>query len=106
MSVMCPTLLTLIGPVDMGRSLADRIRAVRLLKGWTRETLARRAGVSVSSLKRFENTGRASLELVLKVAHALARLEEFNKLFQPSPAQSIEDLETRSRKPDRKRGRI
>lgn len=103
---MCPTLLTLVGPVDMGKSLAGRVRVVRLLKGWTRETLAKRAGVSASSFKRFENTGRASLELVLKVAHALARLEEFNKLFQPPPAQSIEELESRSGKPDRKRGRI
>ena len=90
----------------MGKSLADRAKALRLLKGWTRNTLARRAGVTAASLKRFETTGKASLELVLKVAHALARLEEFSKLFQPPAAQSIEELEQRVTSPVRKRGCI
>ena len=96
----------MVGPAELGKSLADRARELRLLKGWTRETLARRAGVSAASLKRFETTGKASLELVLKVAHALARLAEFNKLLQPPPAQSIEELEERTAKAGRKRGRI
>jgi transcriptional regulator with XRE-family HTH domain len=98
-------MLTLLSPAEMGRSLADRAKALRLSKGWTRETLATRAGVSPASLKRFESTGMASLELVLKVATALSRLEEFSKLFQPPPAQSIEQLERRSAGPGRKRGR-
>lgn len=100
------TLLSLIGPADMGKSLADRARDLRLLKGWTRNTLAHRAGVTPASLKRFEATGKASLELVLKVAHALARLDEFSKLLQRPVAQSIEELEHRSTTPIRKRGRI
>ena len=99
-------MLTLLGPAGMGKSLADRAKALRLLKGWTRETLAKRAGISPSSLKRFETTGKASLELVLKLAHALSRLDEFGKLFQPPTAQSIEELERRGTKPVRKRGRI
>ena len=98
--------LSLVGPAEMGKSLAGRARALRLVKGWTRNTLARRAGVTAASLKRFETTGRASLELVLKVAHALARLEEFSKLFAPPAAQSIEELEQLAAKPLRKRGRI
>ncbi len=103
---MNQTTLTLLSPGEMGKSLADRVKALRLLRGWTRDTLAKRAGVSASSLKRLETTGRASLELVLKVAHALARLDEFNKLLQPPPAQSIEELERHAAKPGRKRGRI
>ena len=99
-------MLSLLGPSEMGKSLADRVRALRLLKGWTRETLARRAGVSTASLARFERTGKASLELVLKVSHALARLEEFSRLLQPPAAQSIEELEARAGRPARKRGRI
>ena len=103
---MNPTMLTLLGPGEMGKSLADRAKALRLGKGWTRETLASRAGVSVSSFKRFETTGKASLELVLKVAGALARLDEFGRLLQPPPARSIEELERRAAKPIPKRGRI
>ena len=103
---MNATTLTLLGPGEMGASLADRAKALRLLKGWTRETLARRAGVSASSLKRFETTGKASLALVLKISHALARLDEFGKILQPPPAGSIEELQRRAAKPGRKRGRI
>jgi len=103
---MNATLLTLLSPAEMAQSLADRLRALRLFKGWTRATLAQRAGVSAASLKRFEITGKASLELVLKTAHALARLEEFNRLFLPPPAHSIEELEQRTGKPARKRGRV
>ena len=103
---MSATMLSLVSPSEMGKSLADRAKALRLLKGWTRNTLAQRAGVTTASLKRFETTGKASLELVLKIAHALARLEEFDKLLQPPTAQSIEELERRVAKPLRKRGRI
>ena len=103
---MNTTMLTLLSPVEAAKSLAERAKALRLQKGWTRDTLATRAGVSPASLKRFETTGRASLELVLKVAHALSRLEEFSKPFQPPPAESIEQLERRAGKPGRKRGHI
>lgn len=101
-----PMNLTLLTPNEHAKALADRARTLRLLKGWTRATLAERAGVSPASLKRFENTGQASLKLVLEVAHALNRLDEFDHLFQPPPAQSIEELEQRATKPTRKRGRM
>lgn len=100
------TTLSLIGPSEMGKLLADRTRALRLLKGWTRSTLAKRAGVTPASLKRFEATGKASVELVFKVAHALGRLDEFSKVLQPPAARSIEELEQLSAGPARKRGSI
>ena len=103
---MNPTMLTLLRPGEMGSLLGDRAKALRLGKGWTRATLAQRAGVSASSLKRFETTGKASLELVLKVAGALARLDEFGRLLSPPAARSIEELERRAAKPLPKRGRI
>ncbi len=99
-------MLSLLTPLEISRSLGNRTREQRLLQGWTRVTLAKRAGVSAASLKRFETTGKASLELVLRVAHALARLEEFGKLLQSPPARSMDELERRSATSLRKRGRI
>jgi transcriptional regulator with XRE-family HTH domain len=99
-------MLTLKTPTETARALAQQTKSLRLLKGWTRATLAERAGVSPSSLKRFEQTGKASVELVLKVAHALGRLDEFDKLFQPPPARSLAELEQRAAKPALKRGRF
>lgn len=98
--------LTLKTPAEMAAALAQQAKALRLLKGWTRATMAQRAGVTASSLKRFEQTGKASVELVLKLAHALGRLDEFGKFLQPPPARSMAELEQRAAKPVRKRGRI
>lgn len=95
----------LTDPVEMGRLLAERTKALRLFNGWTRDTMAQKAGVTPSSLKRFETTGRASLELVLRVVHALSMLEEFRKLLLPPPARSMDELERLSARPVRKRGR-
>ncbi len=95
-----------IGPTDVAQALAQRAKAVRLLQGWTQATLARRAGVTLASYRRFEATGKSSLELVLKVAHALGRLDEFASLLAPPPASSIEELDARAAPsiPKRKRG--
>lgn len=103
---MSAAMLTLTGPSEMAEALAGRARGLRLLRGWTQATLARRAGVTVASYRRFETSGKASLELVLKVALALSRLEEFEQLFQPPPARSIEELERRAAGPTRKRGSV
>ena len=99
-------MLILKTPAETARAMAQQAKALRLLKGWTRATLAGRAGVTPSSLKRFEQTGKASVELVLKVAHALSRLDEFDKLLQPPSAQSMAELERRAAKPAPKRGRL
>ncbi len=43
--------------------------------------MAERSGVSLGSLKRFENTGKISLEFLLKLMHLLGRLHEFDQLL-------------------------
>lgn len=97
--------MSLFTPAEAARSLAERARSLRLANLWTRETLALRAGVTSASLKRFERTGKGSLELVLKVAHALGRLEEFSRLLAPAEARSIAELERRASLPSPRRGR-
>jgi transcriptional regulator with XRE-family HTH domain len=95
----------LTGPTDVPRILADRAKTLRLTRGWTQATLAHRAGVTTASYRRFETSSMASLELVLKVAHALGRLNEFADLLKPPPASSIDELAARTAsKPQRKRG--
>ena len=43
--------------------------------------MAERSGVSFGSLKRFESTGKISLEFLLKLMHLLDRLNEFDQLL-------------------------
>lgn len=98
-------LLTLVSPADVGRDLGSRVRELRLLQDWSRQTLASRAGVSPASLKRFENTGQASLDLVLRVAHALGRLADFEDLLAVTAPGTLAELERQARNRPRKRGR-
>lgn len=92
-------------PEDVALVLAERLRALRLLAGYKRTTLARRAGVSAASLKRFENTGKVSLERLLLLCHVLERLEDFDDVLAAPPARTMAELEARSERPLPKRGR-
>jgi transcriptional regulator with XRE-family HTH domain len=103
---MLPPLLSLETPHEASRSLAERAKALRLHRAWTRATLARRAGVSAASLKRFETSGAASLELVLRLAFAMGCLGDFAQAFQVPEAASLAELEARYERPVRKRGRV
>lgn len=47
----------LVTPEEMARSLADRLQQLRLMRAWKQSSLARRAGISPASLRRFEQTG-------------------------------------------------
>ena len=93
-------------PESVSAKLAARIKDIRLARGWKQATLAQRSGVSLASLRRFEESGKVSLQSLLDLAFALNRLDDFDTLFQPPPASSIAELEARENKPQRKRGRI
>jgi len=93
-------------PEQVSKKLAARAKALRLARGWKQSTLAERSGVSLASLRRFEDSGRISLESLLDLAFALNRLDDFDVLFQPPRAASIAELERAEQRPTRKRGRI
>ncbi len=92
-------------PGEIARILSIRLRELRLHNGWKRATLAVRSGVTESSLKRFERTSKVSLENLLKLCHALGRLQEFDRLLLPPVARTLAELEKRQGKPLPKRGR-
>lgn len=92
-------------PEQAALDLAARLRHLRLAQGWKQSTLAERSGVSLASLRRFEASGRVSLESLLALAFALHRLDDFEALFQPPPASTLAELEAAETRPARKRGR-
>jgi len=97
--------IQLHNPDEIASLLAERVRAERLRREWKQETLAERSGVSLPTIRRYERTGRTSLENMLKLCHALGRLDEFADLLKPPPASSIDELAARTAsKPKRKRG--
>ena len=92
-------------PQEVQKELANKIRVLRLDAGWKQSTLAERSGMSLASLRRFEQSGQISLESFLKLTHALKRLEEFTDVLAPLPAQSIAELE-KQEKAQKQRGSI
>jgi HTH-type transcriptional regulator/antitoxin HipB len=93
-------------PEQVSHKLAARFKVLRLAKGWKQITLAERSGVSLASLRRFEDSGRISLQSLLDLAFALNRLDDFDLLLQPPRASSIAELEAAEQRVARKRGRV
>lgn len=83
----------LLTPEDAAQQLAEKVRALRLARNWKQATLAERSGVTLASLRRFERTGQASLQNLLKLVFAMGRLADFEPLLQPPIAGSISELE-------------
>jgi transcriptional regulator with XRE-family HTH domain len=57
------------------------LKKIRKEKGYSQTELAKRSGVSLGSLKRFENSGNISLESLLMLSEILDRIEDFDLLF-------------------------
>ena len=68
-------------PFEVSKGLAKRFRTIRKQLKLSQKEMAERSGVSLGSLKRFENTGKISLESLLKLMHLLGRLNEFDQLL-------------------------
>ena len=89
----------------MGIHLAKQVQAKRLSMNWSQKTLSERSGVSFGVLKKFERTGKISLESLLKIAMALGVLENFKDLFKEIPLEHFLSLDDLMKDKTRKRGR-
>jgi transcriptional regulator with XRE-family HTH domain len=67
-------------PREVLQDLAARFKRRRLATNLTQEGLARRSGVTWSSLKRFERTGLIALDSLLRLALVLDCLRDFNQV--------------------------
>lgn len=77
---------------EINTDLANRMVQLRKRKKITQEELARRSGVALASLRRFERTGEVSLKSFTKLAIALEVDHELDELFTQVPFASIEEV--------------
>ena len=96
--------IQILTPVAAQRTLADRVRDARIAMRLKQKTLADRAGVTLATLRRFEQKGEISLKYLMRICNALGRLDEFDQLLKPPPAASMAELESWVATPRRKRG--
>ena len=78
-------------PAEVLNSTAAKFRKLRKKAGLSQVEFAERSGVSLGSIKRFESSGKISLESFLKLLHILGRLNEFDGILMPG--DEMEDIE-------------
>lgn len=77
---------------EINVDIAKRMVAIRRRRKISQKELAKRSGVSLGSLKRFEQTGEISLLSLTKLSIALGLEDEMEKLFSQVPFNSIEEI--------------
>ena len=81
-----------IDGTEINNDIAQKIVRLRKRKKITQKQLAARSGVSLGSLKRFEQSGEISLQSLTKIAIALDVENELEDLFNNVPFASIEEV--------------
>ncbi len=84
--------LKLKTPKEINQDMAKRIRNIRKKQKITQVRLSEKSGVSLGSVKRFENTGEISLLSLTKIAFALEMEDELDELFSKVTYQSIQEV--------------
>lgn len=78
---------------EISLEIAGRIRAVRVSRGLTQPQLSERAGLSLGSYRRFEQTGRIEFVSLIRIALVLRLDGDFEALFHRPPVRSLDELE-------------
>ena len=77
---------------EINNEIASNVQKLRKRKKISQKELAERSGVSLGSIKRFEQTGEISLQSLTKIAIALRAEEELESLFTNANFESIEEI--------------
>ena len=77
---------------EINNEIASNVQKLRKRKKISQKELAERSGVSLGSIKRFEQTGEISLQSLTKIAIALRAEDELESLFTSADFESIEEI--------------
>jgi len=94
-----------LNPASVSKKIAERMKRRRLFLNISQEQLSKRSGVSLGSLKRFENKYQISLKHLLQLAMVLDAMNEFHGLFPENRFNSIDDVLKSKNTKERKRAR-
>ena len=96
--------IELMTPLEIAGHIAKKAKEKRLEQNLSQRTLSERSNVSLGVLKKFERTGKISLESLLKLALALGCLGDFITLFNSMPPEAALTLDELLKQKTRKRG--
>lgn len=95
----------LLTPFETSQTIAKSVREKRLSLNLSQQSLSESSGVSYAVIKKFELTGKISLESLLKIAAALRCLADFSKVFKGDISLESTSLDELMKQKTRKRGR-
>lgn len=78
--------------IDVARKIADDFRKRRIEKGLTREDIAKKSGVAISNIARFEQKGLISLNNIIELAIAMGYNLEIKSIFSEPKYSTMEEL--------------
>lgn len=79
-------------PSEVAAEVAGRVRSRRKELKLTQSQMASRAGMSLASYKRFEQTGAIAFESLVRIGFAFNRESDFDALFAKRAYSSIEEV--------------
>lgn len=93
-----------ISPNSKAKALAERARQRRLELNLTQKGLSAKAGITLATCRRFEQTGKISLDGLLQIAYALDALNDFDQVLATPRYTTLDEALNASNK-TRKRGK-
>lgn len=99
-------MISLLTPLKAQEQIARNLQERRLAMGLTQAGLAARSGVALGTLRKFERTGAASIETLLKLLMVVGGLEQVIAASAPEADtfSSIDEVLQAPDKPRRKHG--
>ncbi|MCM1452397.1 MAG: helix-turn-helix domain-containing protein [Clostridium sp.] len=79
---------------DDAKKIADDFRLRRVEKGITREEMAKKSGVALGNIARFEQKGLVSLKNLISLASALGYLSDLKNIFAEPKFSTMAELQT------------
>ena len=98
-------MLSLKNETDIVREARELIRAHRMALSWRQDDLAKRSGVGIATVRRFENSGRIGFAGLAKLLATLGLADRFlNALKEPATSpKNINEFLAAAPAPVRKR---
>lgn len=94
-----------LSDTQLSKRIGEKLKAIRLKRNITQQSLAEVASISLSSVKKVENGEIGSFDTLLRILRTLGMLESISQLFEEehlSPSEYYE-MVNKAKKQTRKR---
>ena len=89
---------------DISKDMSNKIKKIRIALNLTQDEFALKSGVTLSTYRTFEKSGKGSFETFIKIVSGLGRVNELDKMLYLETFSPIEAFKQK-KKPPRQRVR-